>query len=105
MATLAGVVGRCVICIWYIGRNVDRLKLLNSTPYLFFIWYMCHQNLVIVRNSDQLKFNISQWVFPASILYKSETGQYRSAIDLFRMLTGLVGVSAEFRIFGGMLIS
>ena len=40
VTTLAGVVGRCVICVWYIGRNVDRLKLLNSTPAAIFIFYL-----------------------------------------------------------------
>ena len=32
--------GKCVICILYIGRNVDRLKLLNSTPAAVFIFYL-----------------------------------------------------------------
>ena len=32
--------GRCVICIWYIRRNVDRLKLLNSTPAAVFMFYL-----------------------------------------------------------------
>ena len=32
--------GWCVICSWYIGRNVNRLKLLNSTPAAVFIFYL-----------------------------------------------------------------
>ena len=65
---------------------------------------MCHLNLVLVWNSDRLKFSTGRWVFPASILYKSVTGQYQPGTDVCRILTGLVGVSAGFGIFGGMLI-
>ena len=91
--------GRCVICVRYIGRNVDRLKLLNSSPAAIFIFYL-------VAVSPEFGMCVCVCVFGGGGAGRGGArgrGVVATLAGVFGRLVH-VGVSSAFGILGEMLI-